>query len=659
MDTPFSDEYQLSPQETLREAPLPVLDVEEQAARDAWISILRQAQMVRDSAHSELDDMDYLTAYRTNQAADNAYLPPKMNPQDLRVVTGLTHEKGNTLLSALLNYNFEGQFIPFDDENMPNYELGDIMGSLVKKSREMEDWQRKRPYVYRELLAQGTVNVLETWFEERVRVKQAASGWSVKDAPTKFKLAKDKVETLPGRGEATLLSGTMVYYGNIREPNIAKQPFVYTVEIIPYEVAKTIYGGYERWKNVPRRAVYTLDGMGSQIKFRDWTLLTSPFNYVEVIRGMDKPNNCYQLFLNGVPMLPVNYPLTEVSPSGEYPVSKGDVEVMAFFAYAKSIPAKTKVEQAVIDEMMKLAVLKTQQSYLPIWANNTGKQIRRSMLIPAGVINDIDPDKLKPLFNQPGVTQSEMAFMSYLKEVIDSKSINSVFGGDETNGKMTATQALEMKKAQIMKLGQIVWGVVQLEQQMHWLRNWNHLAHLTKPQMEYYDANKQKVVQKYRSFMVNDKLDDGREGLKLIDFNRPEGVTDNQIMLEEQLYTERFQKPVRVYYVDPEAMREMKFTWHCAVTPTEEQTSELEGALFFDHLAKAVALFGPQAINWSNAKKRAAIHMKEDPDEFFVPDQAQQMQPMAAPGAPGQQTPTSQLMNAVNAPSVNDMMQMA
>lgn len=650
----MAEEYDVKKAELEREAPFPVLTQEEIEDRGFWIQRLLDAQQMRNSTWSELDDMDYLTWYRTNQAADNAYVPPKLNSQDVRVVTGTTHEKGNTLLSALLNYNFEAQFVPFDENDMPNYELGQTMASLVKKSREMEDWDRKRPYVYRELLAQGTVNVLETWFEERVREKAIKKGWAAEHDPSKFKLDKDEIKTLPGRGESTLLSGTQVFYGNIREPNIAKQPFVYTVEIMPYEVAKMIYGNFFRWNSVPRKCVNTLNGMGNWIQFRDWSLMTSRYNYVEVIRCFDKPNNCYQLFLNGVPMFGCYFPLTEVSPSGEYPIAKGDSEVMAFFAYAKSIPAKTKVDQAVMDEFMRLAILKQQFAALPVWANNTGKQVRRSMLVPAGVINDIDPTKLVPLFEQNGMTQSDIAFFEYMREIMESKSVNNVMSGDAQKDQ-TATATIELKKAQMMKLGQLVWGVVQLERQMAWLRNWNHLVHLTKPQMEYYDANAKKIVQKYRSFTVEDTLEDGREGLKLISMDpmMAQNATGPQLMLEEELLTRKYQKPVRTYYVDPEALREMKYTWHCSVQPTEEASSALDRTLFVQNVAQAKQLFGPMSTNDAYIKRRWAIQMKENPDEFWAQPQA----PMAIDplGQGMMQPPVQQQMMQGAQPSLKQL----
>ena len=44
----------------------------------------------------------------------------------------------------------------------------------------------------------------------------------------------------------------------------------------------------------------------------------------------------FQIYINGVPMLPISFPLKAVSPSGLIPITKGDLDLMNMFAYSKS-----------------------------------------------------------------------------------------------------------------------------------------------------------------------------------------------------------------------------------------------------------------------------------------------------------------------------------
>jgi hypothetical protein len=100
---------------------------------------------------------------------------------------------------------------------------------------------------------------------------------------------------------------------------------------------------------------------------------------VEVLIYQDKFNDEFQILLNGVMQLPVGFPMPWEH--GEYNLVQGHLEpISAFFAYSKSIPDKTFLDQQVLDEMYRLAVLKTQKSFMPPIANYSANILTKSML---------------------------------------------------------------------------------------------------------------------------------------------------------------------------------------------------------------------------------------------------------------------------------------
>jgi hypothetical protein len=419
--------------------------------------------MTRDGSRKEFDGMDYVTRYETNLQADMSYIPPKLNKNDVRVVTGTTREKNNSLLAALLNYNFEASITAYDKHNNEIDELGTHLADLVRKSRELEDYDNKRDLMYRELLTQGDVFTMDSLIT-KFRVKREANfNWEDGVNIKKFKV-KEELELEYKRPEATMLSGTKVYLGNIREPLIQNQPFVVVVETESYDVVRTQFQKWERWKYVPQRILRLQDSTDVS-GYRDWTMMTTKDKYCEKIWYMDRPSNILQLYLNGVPMLPVGFPLEEISPSGLYPIAQGSCEKIPFFAYSKGIAEKMKVDQAIIDEFMKLAILKQQQAYRPTLANNSGSELSPDIYTAGSVIDNIDPEKVKPIFTPAGMNQSDVAFMQYMKEIMDAKSISPVMTGEKTGqGRMTAAQYLDQKRQSLQKLGLIVWGIVKFEQ---------------------------------------------------------------------------------------------------------------------------------------------------------------------------------------------------
>lgn len=613
---------------------------EEVAYRSKLIRSLERAKRQRDTSHTELDDMDYLTYYETNAKAANSYIPPKDNKDDTRLVTGTTHEKTTTLLSAILNYNLEPSIEAFDSQDFPIVELGDHMADLVKKSREIEDWDSKKPLIYKEFLDQGDVFVEEVWTQQLRVEKTLQMDWSDGVKMNAAKWESDVKKVFEGC-QVNMLSGTKVLKGNIKQLDMRKQPFIATVESVPYEEIKAIYGGWERFKYVPRKIRKEIT-TNDNISYADWSLVEQEEDMVEVIKWQNKWTNEFMIMLNGVMMLPIKnrnngFPLTAISPSGEYTVVQGSAEpISQFFAYSKSVPAKAKVDQQVLDEMIKLIVLKTQQSFKPPMANNTKKVLSKRIFSPGHIQNDIDPTKLTPIFGQMpmGVTPAEFSAFQLIKQIVDEKTVSPVFSGDQSQGQQTATEILEMKKQQMMKLGLVIWGVINMEKQLTWLRIYNIMANWTKPIDKRVDDQKKQLADVYRSITVNTTFDNGVEGQKIVNFD-PEmanQLSPEQVQAQEGFMSRELQTPVRVVYLDPKKLQTLKATWYIVITPTEKNTSDLQRVMFVNNIKEAAAIFGPQSLNMDYLKERFAVLAKEDPEKFWV--KGQPAMPGMVPGGP-------------------------
>lgn len=615
---------------------------EELAYRSKIIQRLEKAKRQRDATHPELDDMDYLTYYETNAKAANSYIPPKENKDDTRLVTGTTHEKTMTLLSAILNYNLEPSIEAYDNMDFPIMELGDHMGDLVKKSREIEDWDSKKPLIYKEFLDQGDCFVEEVWTQQFRVEKTLKMDWAEGVKMNAAKWESDLKKAFEGC-QANLLAGTKVFKGNVKQLDIRKQPFVATVESMPYAEFMSIYGKWERAKYVPRKIRKEIT-TSDNIQFADWTLIEQEEDMVELIKYQDKWGNEFMIMANGVMMLPIKdrnngFPLTAISPSGEYTIVQGSCEpISQFFAYSKSVPAKSKVDQQVLDEMIKLIVLKTQQSFKPPMANNTKKVLSKRIFSPGHIQNDIDPDKLKPILgNMPmGVQPAEFSAFQLIKQIVDEKTVSPVFSGDQSQGNQTATEILEMKKQQMMKLGLVIWGIINLEKQLTWLRIYNIMANWTKPIDKRVDDQKKQLQDVYRSITVNTTFDNGVEGQKVINFDPQlaQTLTPDQVQAQEGFMSRELQTPVRVVYLDPQKLSTLKANWYIVITPTEKNTSDLQRVLFVNNIKEAAMIFGVQSLNMDYLKERFAVLAKEDPEKFWVKGQpAMPMMPGAQPGA--------------------------
>lgn len=578
---------------------------------------LEDAKNDREGEQVEFNDMSYQEYYDSNLKAANSYIPPKRNKSDTRVVTGTTEEKENTLLSAILNYNLESNVMAFDEFNMEVEGLGKDFADLIKKSREIEGFDYKRPLIYKELLDQGTCFVEEQWVEEtKIQKKLTNVNW---DNGIKVRQIKWKEEEVDGAKmcETRLLRGDKVFLGNINEFSINKQPYIFTVDKIPYSEATAIYGNWDRFEYVPKNFTDIVGAPESD--YRPWILDNGEDDMVEVIKYQDKYANEYMIILNGIMMLPVGFPLSAIQPRGEYTIAKGDVyPISQFFAYSKSIPAKTKVDQEVLDEMMKLIVLKTRKSFMPPYANNTGRILSEKNFMPGSIVNQVDANKIQPIGDVNGPSLAEFNAFQFIKNLVDEKSVSPVFSGDVSKGEQTATEVLEVKKQQMMKLGLVIWGVIMLEKQLAWLRLYNILSHWTKAVKEEYDPITKKVEAQYRREVMDTEVEENQVGKKIIEFS-PEAsnITPEQIMEEEAMLEERYRMPVRKVYVDT-LIEDAPLQWYITVSPTEKSNDALEQVMFKQNIQDAITLFGPQAPNYEYLKKRFATLSRQDPEKFFV-----------------------------------------
>src|ERR1700733_6624080 len=117
-----------------RGAEAPVYTAEEGAYRSKIINELQMDYKIREQSHMELDDKTYSEYYLINRQQDMAYNPPRKNNSDSRIVSGITHEKDNTILSIITDMNFQPKVRIFDKDNNELEDAGVVLTARLKKT---------------------------------------------------------------------------------------------------------------------------------------------------------------------------------------------------------------------------------------------------------------------------------------------------------------------------------------------------------------------------------------------------------------------------------------------------------------------------------------------------------------------------------------------
>lgn len=605
-----------------KEIVAPVYSHEELEERAHLIQLMCQARDNRETPHPEFDDMTYSQYYDTNKRADLSYIPPKKNKQDKRIVTGYTREKDTTLLSALLGYNFQPDITVYNTSELIIAELGNNMEDVVKKTREVEDWNTKRSLIYRELISQGDVFVEEIW-ECKYIPEYLKSEWKPGQPINEAKFEKEVKPRKLERAAVKLHQGKNVYLGNFWGDDYNQQDIVFTYEIIPREVAKSIYGTWDRWDSVPEQVdnITILSDMTTT--YQTWSMTSVAKGWVGVCKIQQKFKNHYQIMLNGVTMLPYNFPLSAISPDGEYTIKHAGLERIPGCAYSKGQPAKTKVDQAVHDEFLRLMILREQQAGAPPMGYRGKRVLSSDIYTPGKINNNMREGDLFPIL--PQTTQlntADFSMYQLIKQMMEDKTINATFSGEAPDKQATLGQLQQEKQQQLIKLGINFDAVKNLERTLVWARIGNIIMNYAKPTGTQVSPDGKVLENVYRTFSIETTLSNGQAGIKQFEFTDKAFPTIREQQKEQDMLGDYYGKPVqKVYFNGPAFINLLKYRWIVSIVATQEDSDDIERQQFVNYVREAKEIFGPDSVNDGYAKEKYAIKIKEDPTKFFVPQE--------------------------------------
>jgi len=341
---------------------------------------------------------------------------------------------------------------------------------------------------------------------------------------------------------------------------------------------------------------------------------------------------------------------TQTCSSGLIPIAKGDIDLMNMFAYSKSIPAKTKIDQAVMDTMLKVLLIKFQQSATPPTANNTGRVVDAGIYMPGRSTVNIDPKKLTPLLEATGVTNADFGFYNTIKEQIDSKSVSSLLEGQATKD-MTLGQYMDQQKKAMLKVGGMIDGIVNWEKQMLRLRVANLLVN--GPSMNDKDE--------YEDVTFEEETEAGtQKNIIRFDEENYDSKRDSWDVLEEQIkYGKENGDEASITYINPKMMREMlldpEVTFYYEVVPVEKNNDKLSQMMFIQMITQAANLFGMDSLAVERLKKRYARTFNEQFEDIFLNEDEMELEKLKMQQEMAMQNPQGQEQAAIPGQSGNPM----
>lgn len=608
------------------------------------------ARDLRDAPHPEFDDMPFLKHYDILKKADDQYVAPRRNKIDTSINTGTIRDKDTTLVEYAMKYDFEPVAQCFDEDDEMMTELAETGEDLVRKSLILENDRDKQKLIARSMVAFGTALVEEKWVER----------WTIEKTfgktPIGSKLpdwTEKKVKTYEG-AQQKLWDLRKCYFGDIRKffmNGPQGQPFFFAVEYESYDVVKQTFGEWDMWQYVPNTVVLTPEVGSASTYGSGWTLRPVTLNQCEVMYYYDPIANEYSITINGIEMLPIKetlttvngaektmisgFPLTAISPSGDIPFSKYDLEPMHEFAYSKSQPGKMRVLADVENMWYKLMLGMMKQKAKPTMGNKSGRNFtNEEATTPAEIINDVRDGDLFPILpNYRGADQSDYSFYELTKKELDKNSVERSFQGiNNSPAEKTASQDMNEMKAASLKIAATLDGLVSGRKQSFYLRQYTIIDKWTRPISQEVDVLRKAIVDTYRTVSVPTQIDGGQKAVKKVIFTKDTaGKTSEDIHQMEIDAETKGEGQVRIALLHPELLRTMKLNWFYMCVPVPNGSDPLSYMMFAKQIVDAQSFFGPQSLNVKKLKHQFAQKTGNDFDTWFVSEQElQQMQEQQA-----------------------------
>lgn len=628
------------------ETPAVKLSDDEVSHNGRIINNLFKAKNSRDALHREFNNQSYIEWFNNNEIIANTeitrdghnHYDHNHNTQ-LDIHTGTIEQKLLVILAEINRLNLTGEVRVFDKENQELQEFGMGLTDICDKTAEIEQDEEKKLARQMELLKQGTVfiqdNWVKRWNKEKILNKKFDGKISGINWETKMNLVFDGPER-------NVLYGPGVYLGSISEFEMKKQPYIFTLKTTSYLEAKSRYGAkdkdnvdmWERWKNVPKKKVSLVSETNiSEISSGGgWSLTDLDQDKVEEIHYQDQFNDEYQIYLNGVPMLPMGFPLSAITPNGMYNIEKQVLQIInPFFTYGRSFIAKTEQLSKLMDEMIKLLIIKTRKSIHPPYANISGRVISEKSLMPGVISMGIDPNALVPIGTEgQGLTTSEYQMLKILTEAIDNVTVSPQMQGQQGKTGQTAYEVEILKQQAQKTIALFIFAASMLEKKITWLRANYVLAKYFDPTGTEVDDLRKELKNVFRTSTKNVNIKNRGMGIrKIIPTDNTSGITQESIYNEEEYTgtpeatvgrrrtrTELGLEPLQIIYLDTNTLSNSKYVFFVEVIAKPKDTSTNAKLMFREELRDIQALMsmgsmpnvqeleGEYALIWNKRKEK-------------------------------------------------------
>jgi len=611
-------------------------DVEEAKFAISVIQQINKDLELREKNTLVFNGLSYSQSYLYNQRKAINYSPPRQAGKEREVSMGLVHEKIISFAAFFLKYIYKRRVKCYDESGKIVRGMGEIYNLGIEHSYRLERFKKKIALLYWEVFSQGDAFVLDDWQVRNIPQSIAKKDDQIikpdgMDYTYEFLdgLSYEDGEMIQTRQAVSkVLDGRTIILGNPEIEDLQDQPRVTLEEVISREDTELIYKSLKRWKNVPNEKDWITNVTGEdKVTLFDATRVADVGKETVVHRYFDKEKNRFNIFLNGVMMLPRKTPMTLFYPRGNYPLTKVSGERLTGSAYSRSIPAKTKFNGDFVDWALQGLANKFEQGLDPALLIKGRYTITRDIFRGGQRTHGVtksDYEKADP--DNKGITAPEFSFVKLLKEILESQTLNQTTTG-EIADQATATAINAAQTNQIEKLGYLLDGIVNGFADMALRRAETIESKYTIKQKETIVDGKK--INVYQNFTVSMG---GMENSVVFD-EEVGGETYDIGAKRDELFTKSFKDkkegfPTAYYLVNPDSLRNKKYGIDIEMIPERIKDTQLQIMQMRDEFGFLRETFG-SILNIETLKDEY-LQVSGRPSELFMPMDAMKLNEMLA-----------------------------
>lgn len=534
----------------------------------------------------EFNDRSVSVEIDENQKAFNSYVPPRSEDPDLswraQTVRPITRNKLISIAAHITSKTIFPNVFAQNQRDDEDREAAQVMKDLMEYVIENSAYERVFIQAVIAALVDPAV-IVNVEFAEVMRTVK----WMKEDGTwTKQEI----IDTVLSGFQMYVVPVKQILIANFYEPNIQKQRFVIRSKYIEYEEAKQIYGKKKSFTYV-RPGVQAVFDKNTD-SFYDVEDDNLP-NLVHEVTYYNRSLDLQLTFLSGVLVCHEDYP----NPRKDklYPFAKGGYEPVGNGQcfYYKSAANKLGSDQEIVDTLYNMIIDGTFMALMPPLANYGSEEIGSSVYIPGSITDFKRADsKLEQLMPKADL-RGGLETISKVEQSMAESSQDNMRAGVAQGGERTAREVLVLEQNARMQLGLFKGMISFLVEDIGKLIVGDILQYMTVVDLKGITTGEGEMH--YRSYILPNKIEDGRKVTKKIEFIDPSMAPEIQSQDDAMVQSYKIMgeeggpdADKKIYKVNPEVFRNI--TYRVRIDPDElnPKSSALEKALNLELYDRAI-----------------------------------------------------------------------